>query len=374
MGWIFASGTKQMNTYTLGLGCLFSVSLLALAACNSSSSAIKGKDSSKTEVAAAQPSATDASQDVSEEATTSQEPKELAKVVNKPGKVKNRGAFIKILVNKTPITNFDIQRRVKFLQLRRIGGNRSKVAENELIEQVLKLQEAKLRRTVATDEQVNTAFGKFAQQNRAKPAQLSRELGRLGVGAPHFKEFIRTQISWQRTVQGRFQAETRRVSEQQAIKDLRESGGPKPKVAEYTFKQVIFVVPQNKRSATTLGARKREANAFRQTVGGCDNLLSGIKTLRDVSVLDRRHIMEPELPERWKESIAAAGVNGTTPAQETEKGVEFMVVCNSRVVDDDRAARVTKQSSDFTSFNEKSSAFAKKYLDELRERATIVYQ
>ena len=357
-----------MKLATIGLNCLFSGALLALVACNSSSSAIK--DSAETSettqlVSEAKEETTEAAQE---------ETKELAKVIKKKGGVQNRGAFIRILVNKNAITNLDIQRRIQFFKLRRVPGNHTKLAENEMIEQVLKLEEATRRNTLATDEQVDAAFANFAKSNRATTSILSKELNRRGVGARHFKSFIRTQISWQRTVQGRFQAETTRISEEKALQSLRENGNQKPKVSEYSFKQVIFVVPKNKRSAAAIAARKREANAFRQTVNGCDNLLQSIKGLKDVSLLDRRHIMEPELPNRWKDQIAGAGVGGTTEAQETEKGVEFMTICTTRTVDDDRAAQVTQQSADFSQFNEKRGEVSERYLNELRERATIVYQ
>ena len=357
-----------MKIATIGLNCLFGGALLALTACNSSSSAIKENATTGESTQLA----TEATAETTEAAQ--EETKELAKITTKKGGVQNRGAYIKVLVNRTPVTNFDIQRRVKFLALRRVPGNRANIAENEMIEQALKLEEAKKRRRTATKEQVDAAFLNFAKQNRATPSVLTRELGKLGVGAPHFKEFIRTQISWQRTVQGKFQAETTRVSEQQAIQQLRESGTQKPKVNEYSFKQVIFVVPKNKRSKAILASRKREANTFRQTVNGCDNLLQSIKTLKDVSILDRRHIMEPELPGNWKDAISKAGAGNTTAPQETEKGVEFMTICSSRTVDDDRAAQVTKQSTDFTQFGDKSSEFSDKYLKELRDNATIVYQ
>jgi peptidyl-prolyl cis-trans isomerase SurA len=357
-----------MKIATIGLNCLFSGALLALVACNSSNSAIKegAKAGEGTQLA------TEANTETTEAAK--EEKTELAKVITKTDGVQNRGAYIKILVNKTPITNFDIQRRAKFLALRRVPGNPTKPAENEMIEQARKLQEAKLRRRTATTAQVDAAFANFAKQNRASPKILSQQLGKLGVGSTHFKEFIKTQISWQRTVQGKFQSETSRVSEQQAITQLRESGNQKPKVNEYSFKQVIFVVPKNKRSKSALAARTREANAFRKTVSGCDTLLQSIKSLKDVSLIDRRHIMEPELPENWKSAISKASVGGTTPAQETEKGAEFMAICSSKTVDDDRAAQVTKQSTDFTQFGEQSGDFSKKYLNELRKNATIVYQ
>lgn len=357
-----------MKLATVGLNCLFSGALLALVACNSSSSAIKDS-AEKSETTQLASEATEETTEAAKEET-----KELAKVIQKKGGVENRGTYIKILVNKNAITNVDIQRRVQFMKLRRVPGNHTKLAENEMIEQVLKLEEATRRNTLASDEQVDAAFENFAKQNRATTSILSKELNKRGVGAQHFKGFIKTQISWQRTIQGRFQAETTRVSEEKALQNLRENGNQKPKVNEYSFKQVVFVIPNNKRSPATIAARKREADAFRQTVGSCDTLLQSIKALRDVSILDRRHIMEPELPARWKDEISGAGVGNTTAAQETEKGIEFMAICSSRTVDDDRAAQVTQQSADFSQFSEKSSELSTRYLNELRERSTIVYQ
>lgn len=358
-----------MNITKIGLNCLFGGALLGLVACNSSSSAIKDTEQQSAPAGTQQTAAT-----TTEEKANKAENTETANVTRRKGGVANRGAYIKVLVNRTPVTNIDVQRRAKFLSLRRVSGNRNQIAEREMIEQALKLEEARRVNRVATQEQIDAAFANFAKQNRTTPAVLSRELGKLGVGAPHFKEFIKTQISWNRTIQGKFQAETSRVSEREAIQQLRESGNAKPKVSEYTFKQVVFVVPKNKRSNATLAARTREANAFRQTVSGCENLLPAIKALKDVSILDRRHIMEPELPANWKDAIANAGVGGTTPVQQTEKGVEFMTVCSSRVVDDDRAAQVSQQATDFSTFGEQSSEFSDKYLKELRDKAKIVYQ
>lgn len=357
-----------MNIKTLKLNLMMASALLGLAACNSSNSAVTEADKNtpnQTTVAAA---ATETKEIATEE------PKEVANVVRRTGGVANRGAFIKVLVNKTPITNGDINRRIKFLKIRRAPGNHNKLAEKEMIEQALKLQEAARVRATANKQQIDEAFANFAKRNRSSPARLSTELGKLGIGAPHFREFIKTQISWQRAVQGRFQARTRQVSEQEALKNLRENGNQKPKVDEFSFKQVVFVVPRNKRSPAALAARKREANAFRQTFSGCGTLLQSIKALKDVSILDRRHIMEPELPAQWQAAIASAGVGKTTPAQETEKGVEFMAVCDKRTVDDDRAAQISQQSDAFSSFGEQSSEFSEEYLKELRERATIVYQ
>ncbi|MEM9330242.1 MAG: peptidylprolyl isomerase [Pseudomonadota bacterium] len=359
----------------MGLVCVF----LALAGCNSSTSAVETKQSAK-KATSEQAENKDADSNegeaslAAEGTTESAQQEALANVVNKPGKVANRGGYIRILVNKRPITNFDIQQRANFLKLRRAKGNRAQVAEQEMIEQSLKLEEARVRNVLASDEQVEAAFANFAKQNRVSKAQLAQQLNRAGIGTAHFKTFIRGEISWRRAVQGRFQAETTQVSERDVVTRLRKSGSSKPEVTEYNIQQVIFVVPQSKRNKSTLAIRRQEAVAFRQRFTKCEESVQLAKTLRDVSVVDRKRIMEPELPVRWKDEIINADRKGTTRVIETDKGIEMMAVCDKRVVNDDRAAKITSQSTEFASFNEKGSELSQSYLDQLKKRATVVYR
>lgn len=353
-------------------GCVL---LAMIAGCSASSTGTAEKTAaSKATTDAAKTEGQQNGSDSASSEETKAEKQELAKVINKPGKVQNKGGYIKILVNNDPITNFDIQRRAKFLKLRRVGGNRSKVAENELIEQSLKLAEAKRVNLLVSDAMVDGAFASFAKQNRTTPKKLAADLGRLGVGASHFKNFIKTQMSWQTFVQKKFQAETTQKTEVDVVTRLRKSGSDKPQLTEYNFQQVVFVVPEAKRK-DILASRRSEAKAFLQRFTGCENTLESAKALRDVSVIEHRRVMEPELPDTWRsEMIDAAAGKKTTRVKDTPKGVEFIAICSTRQVDDDRAAQVASQSAEFDNFNTKGSEVAQGYLDELRTRATIVYR
>lgn len=361
---------------------ILSASVLLLTACSSSTSAVNDTQGKKAEVSETAKNSDEATKDTAQKEAPDTEAKEeeaekpvrTTNIIRETGAVADRGVFVKMVVNRNAVTNFDLNSRAAFLKLRRVPGNRKKIAEDEMIEQILKLQEAQRRNVLATDAQVDVAFANFAKRNGAKPAQLARELRKLGVGADHFKGFIRTQMSWQRAVNGRFQAETTQLSEQDAILQLRESGSAKPELTEYSFQQVVFVVPKDKQSRSALVARKREATAFRQLFTTCDETVQKVKGLRDVSVLNRSRIMEPELPDRWRDELASLGGKGTTKAQETEKGVEFLAICSTRVVNDDRAAQISNQSTEFESFNTKGTELSKRYLDQLKANATIIYK
>ena len=296
-----------------------------------------------------------------------------AKIIRETSALSKKGTNIKVLVNNSPITNYDIKRRAAFLKLRRVGGNRTQKATEELIEEKIKMQEASKRRSVAKDPVVNKAYASFAKRNRLSTKQMGQIMARSGVTSKHFKEFLRTQISWQRTVGTKFRTSTRKLSESDALFKLRNNGEAKPETREYKLQQIIFVVPKAKRKKI-LRTRVAEAKSFRQKFISCGDTLVQIKELRDVAIKDLGRVLEPELPPRWKDEVVSTELGKTTRVKETEKGAEFLAVCGLRNVSDDRTAQLVSQSKEFSSLNTQGSEVSKKYLAELRSKATIVYR
>ena len=146
-------------------------------------------------------------------------------------------------------------------------------------------------------------------------------------------------------------------------------GGNKPKATEYMLQQVIFVVPASERKAK-LATRKREADAMRQRFSGCDSTRQFVKGLLDVTIRDLGRVLEPELPPDWEKFIKETSQGKATKVRETERGVEFIGICSTREVSDDRVAQIV-----FTNegnLDEKAKEFSDKYTKELREKARIV--
>lgn len=274
---------------------------------------------------------------------------------------------IKYIVNNTAVTSFDIQRRVALNKLFRQKGGAEKATE-DMIEQALKSEEMARRNIRISKDAVNASYARFATSNKLKPAQLDQILNQAGVGAPHMKEFIRIQMGWSQLLGSRYRS-TGMMTEQQMVRKVFELGGKKPSATEYLLQKVTFVVPQKERGAI-LGKRKREADAMRQRFNGCKTTREFAKGLIDVSVQDIPRILEPELPPDWAEQIKATKPGTATPARETPAGIEFIGVCSSREVNDDRAAQMMLQSEG--KMDEKAEELSKTYIAELRKTARIV--
>lgn len=284
------------------------------------------------------------------------------------------GTEIKIIVSGNAITSGDIARRVAFLKLQRRGGNLNQIAREELTEEMLKRVEMKTRGINVSDQQVDEAYAGFATRNNMSLAQLNQVMNQAGITPQHFKNYIMVQMGWGRLISARFQS-TGMISEQEAVQRMLKDGGKKPVATEYHLQQVIFVVPSTKRSPATLAKRKQEANALRSRIQSCSTTRQQAKGIIDVTVRDLGRILEQQLPQEWAKQVKATKVNGSTAPQETEKGVEFLTLCSTRQVSDDRVAQLvfSMEGAESPAGQEKKAEeMSKSYLKELREKATII--
>ena len=279
---------------------------------------------------------------------------------------------IAVVVNDTVITTGDINSRVRLLQLQRQKGNLKQKAQEDLIEQAIKMSEAQRTRIIASDAQVDAAFARFAAGNKLTPKQMEKALNQSGVGADHFKEFIRTQMSWPRLVRARFNTSSSGMTTGELVKNMLEKEGEKPSTTEYILQQIIFVVPKSKRNAI-LASRKREASAMRSRFVGCNSSHEFAKGLHDVSVVDVGRRLQPELPPDWKPLIENTRQGGTTDIKVTDRGVEFIAVCSAKQVSDDQAAVMTFEAEN-NGNSEVEKENSEKFLKELREKARISYR
>ena len=284
------------------------------------------------------------------------------------GAVPAGASEIKYVVNGTPVTSYDIQRRAAFLKLQNKKGNLNALAGDEMVDQALRTAELKRLNIRVPDTAVDSSFARFAESNKMTAKQMSEILDRQGVTTSHFKEFIRTQMGWSQAISARFRSQGGALSEQDVVRKMLEKGGDKPSATEYMLQQVIFVVPAAERGS--IGKRKTEAEAMRRRFAGCDSTREFAKGLIDVTVRDLGRVLAPELPPDWAEAIKSTKTGQATTVRETDRGVEFIGICSAREVSDDRVAKSVFQAEAASTGN--ADELDKNYMAELRKRAKIV--
>ena len=301
---------------------------------------------------------------------TSQQP--LATGIPEIARINEKGGTkIAVLVNNQPITSNDIKRRAAFVKLRRMKGNKRKIATGELINEALKMQEARRIRVVVPSKDVDAAYVRFAKSNKMPTAVLTKIMNKQGVTKRGFKDYIKAQMSWQRAIGARYQSESAgrknpRTTNQSWLPSV---GSGAAQENEYTIQQVVFIVPKAKRSSL-LSSRRAQAKNFRNRMQGCSNARSLAAGLKDVTVLDRGRLLESQLPPLWKKELLTTGPGKVTRARDTERGIEMLAICKKREV----IGRATGKDADLFSgknFQKAASDLDKKYLAELKKRAVI---
>lgn len=280
---------------------------------------------------------------------------------------------IRYIVNNEPVTSYDIQRRVAFLRLQQRRGNLQQIAADEVIDETLRKAEIRRLNITVSDDQVADAYGRFATSNNLSNAQLDQILAQSGVTRQHFRDFIRTQMGWSQAMSARAGATGAQpgMTEQEVARKIIAEGGQKPSATEYLLQQVIFVIPQAERRAK-MAARKREAEGVRQRFQNCDTTRQVVAGMLDVTVRDLGRVIEPELPPDWKAPVTSTQAGRTTQVRETDRGAEFIAVCSTREVSDDRVAQMVFESRNADSSADSMESVSNEYTAELRAQANII--
>jgi len=274
---------------------------------------------------------------------------------------------IAALVNDDPISAFDVAQRERLMQA--TGQKNMTRAEvvNELVEERIKLQEARRLRISVDDAEVERAYNSIAERVKMTPAQLTAAFGQLGINPKTLRGRLKADMLWRKIVQGKLRG-TVRLREADVISALQERNKDgKGKVVEYQLQQVVFVVPQ-KGGAGVTAQRRQEAEGFRSRFVSCSDTLPKTRGLKDVVVKDLGRKRSDELSKDIRDLLADTNLNKLTKPNVSAGGVELIAVCEKREITDDNAGE--KQIRDEMMSGEMQNA-AKKLMAELRQKALV---
>ena len=281
-------------------------------------------------------------------------------------------AAIKVIVNDVPITDYDISQRARLITLtqRKSASVARRQAEQELIDDQVKLGEARRMKLDVTTADVDNAYRNIARSAKLTTKQLSSVLRQGGVKPETLKARLKAQIAWQRLVQGRFSGAVE-VDESDIIAALQKKDeAERAKSIEYDLKRIIVVVPK-KASAGFKSKRKRESGQIRSAFNGCDNAGSVLGQYSEVVVRTIGRRLETELPKNMREEIGALDVGKLTKPQPTAVGFELIAVCGKREIASDIAVR-TELENELRAKQGESQA--RRYLMDVKRRATIIHR
>jgi peptidyl-prolyl cis-trans isomerase SurA len=285
---------------------------------------------------------------------------------------------MKRLKANPPKSEAEQQARVKQLQGEFVASLKSQVekehaplarkqALDEIIDERLKMQEAKRLSIVAADDEVERVISGMAERNKMTVPQFAEHIGKMGASIVVMRERIRASLSWSDVIRRKFGHQIT-VTNREVDRMVASAEGQDD--VELRIHRVLFNMPAG-HDQKRLAQRLNDAEQLRGKFSGCksmETMARGVPGARFDNLGDRR---PSSLPEPTRSLLLAAHDDELLPATIGENGVELWAVCGRKLV---KAADAKRQTAQNELRQKEFEIISKKHLKDLRTDAHIEYR
>jgi peptidyl-prolyl cis-trans isomerase SurA len=280
-----------------------------------------------------------------------------------------RAQTVVLMVNGEPITGFDIEQRSKLDALTTHKIPDREVVINELIDERIKIREAKKWSIDPTSSDIDSLYTSMAGRMRMNAEQLSKMLESQGIRPETLKNKVRADTVWTNLVRGRFK-ESLLVNEKEVHSAVLVKGDESAQQGtsfEYTMRPIVLVVPHGA-PAGALETRQKEAEALRNRIQSCNEANDVFRTMHDAAIRDNVIKTSADLAGPLRELLDKTEIGHLTPPEVTKQGIEMVALCDRKPTTvDSPAKREIRDKMFVQKFEAKSNA----YLQEIRKAAMI---
>jgi peptidyl-prolyl cis-trans isomerase SurA len=244
-----------------------------------------------------------------------------------------------------------------------------KGAQEELIEERLKLQEAKKNGIEVTDEEVRRVFKGLAENNKMTEEQFVQHLKGLGVDASTLKERFRAMIGWREVIRRRFSALVS-VTQREIDRAVSAAGESGEDGVELHVQKITLSLPTASDQAQ-MAKRFAEAEALRRKFGGCKSMAGLTKEATGVKFDDMKFIKPSSISEPTRSLLLSARDGDMLPPSAIPGAIDLLAVCGRRTVKADEKQR-EKVQEDLRA--KEFEMLAKRHLRDIRQDAHIEFR
>lgn len=277
---------------------------------------------------------------------------------------------VAVMVNGEPITTLDIEQRTKlnFLTTRK-QMPRKEVIE-ELIDEKVKIKEAKRFGVDPSASDIDQAFAGMSQRMRISPEQLTKSLESQGVRPETLKARLKAEMVWGSLVRGRFK-ESLQVGEKDVADAAQQSGeATQADAFEYRLQPIVLIVPRGS-AQSAIDLRRKEAESLRERVQSCEQANSYFKSMQNAAIRGIVTKTSADIPGPLRELLDKTPIGRLTPPEITKQGVEMVALCDRKPTKIDTPKKREIREKMYT---QKYEAKSKAYLADIRKAAMIEYR
>ncbi len=247
-------------------------------------------------------------------------------------------AFAQVItttVNNQPITNIDIEQRIKMLRVLRKPAT-PETALDSLIDDHVESDEVKKYQVRPSDADISHEIVRVAGEMKIDPNALVAELEHAGVSADHYKSYFGTKFSFYLLVQALNKGIE--ASETEVRAELEKEGGKTAAGVEYSVRQIILPLPANA-SQSLVEARSHLAEQIRTRFSDCASGVPMIQAMDDAVIKPALSRTSLQLGEGLKQLLDKTQVGHVTAPQRSASGIEMLALCSRGNAKDDTSAR-----------------------------------
>jgi peptidyl-prolyl cis-trans isomerase SurA len=240
-----------------------------------------------------------------------------------------------------------------------------KEAEEELIEEKLKLQEARKLGVIAVEEEVSRVIKGIAANNKLTEAQFAQNIKNMGSDISVMRMRFQTGFSWREVVRRKFSAQIS-VNQRDVDKLLSQSTA-KDDTQELQIQKITLPLP-GKLDQAALAQRLADADALRRKFADCKSTAQLAATLPGAKFEDLKYIKPSAVSEPTRSFLTSAKDGEMLPPQTSTAGIDVYTVCGRRELKADDKKREEAQAQ---LQSQEYEQLAKRYLRDLRQDALI---
>jgi peptidyl-prolyl cis-trans isomerase SurA len=283
-----------------------------------------------------------------------------------------RAQTVVVMVNGEPITDLDIESRSKFDFISSHKQSSRQEIINELIDEKLKIKEAKKFGVDPGGSDIDQAYGQMSQRMRITPEQLTTSLEKQGIRADTLKQKIRSDMVWGSLVRGRYK-ERLQVGEKDVNERVKAEGGDEQQQAdafEYRMQPVVLIVPRGS-APSAIELRQKDAETLRARVETCEQANQYFKSMPNAAIRELVIRTSADIPANLRKVLDDTPIGHLTPPEVTKQGIEMVALCGRKPTTIDTPKR--KEMRD-KMFQQKYEQTSNAYLAEIRKAAMIEYR
>jgi peptidyl-prolyl cis-trans isomerase SurA len=278
---------------------------------------------------------------------------------------------VAVMVNGEPITDLDIESRIKLDFISTHKQPTRQEAVDELIDEKVKIKEAKKFGVDPSAADINEAYGQMAQRMRITTDQLTASLEKQGVRPDTLKQKIKTDMVWGSLVRGRYK-EKLQVGEKDVNEAVKAEGGDdaqKSDAFEYRMQPVVLIVPKGS-AQSAIDLRQKDAETLRARIETCDQASQFFKSMPNAAIRETVIKTSADIPANLRKILDDTPVGHLTPPEVTKQGIEMVALCGRKPTTIDTPKR--KEMRD-KMYQKKYDETSNNYLAEIRKAAMIEY-